>query len=533
MGITFPCQINKCPQYTASYCLLPLPSDTKIPRPILRRTILFKGLSLISFYASCLLFYLARVHLPSRDSLAACFVSKNVPFVVESSEGWNHKVIPWNVRLNYTPVAIAIPQSADQIKAAVSCGIRSGLRVSAKSGGHSFGSYGLGGEDGHLVIELDRMDRITLHRDGTARIEPGARLGNVVVELYNQGRRAISHGSCPGVGLAGHVLRGGYGIASRLHGLTLDWLIGATVVLADGSSAHCSATENTDLFWAVRGAGSSFGIVAEFEFSTFEAPNHVTPFTIDLFWNEAQAVEGFEALQDFAISAPRELNQWLFMDGASQSIQGVYFGDRNGLDKAIQPFLARIKAKVSHASTMGWIKAHEHFANGENLKQTYSYNSHKTFYGTSLMATAITKNHIKTFMSAIFANINDTSARHSWDFTVAFHGGGASAIADIDPSATAYVHRDKLLLYQFSDIETHGQYPEDGFAVLQQFRKSVTDSLDDGKWGMYANYVDTQIDVDTAQKLYWGRNLLRLQSIKTKLDPNQVFWDPSSIRPLP
>ncbi|KAL5345005.1 hypothetical protein ACLOAV_009958 [Pseudogymnoascus australis] len=98
--------------------------------------------------------------------------------------------------------------------------------------------------------------------------------------------------------------------------------------------------------------------------------------------------------------------------------------------------------------------------------------------------------------------------------------------------AAAYVHRDKLLLYQFSDIETHGQYPEDGFAVLQQFRDSVTDSLDDGKWGMYVNYVDTQLDVNTAQTLYWGRNLLRLQSIKTKLDPNQVFWDPHSIRPL-
>lgn len=175
------------------------------------------------------------------------------------------------------------------------------------------------------------------------------------------------------VGVAGHVLHGGYGIASRLHGLTLDWLIGATVVLANGSSAHCSGTDNTDLFWALRGAGSSFGIVTEFEFKTFEAPDQVTPFIIDLHWSEAQAAQGLKAIQEFAMTAARELNLWLSMDGVSQSIQGVYFGHVTGLNEAIQPLLDRTGAEVSYATTMGWIQAHAHFANGTDLGQTSAY----------------------------------------------------------------------------------------------------------------------------------------------------------------
>ena len=148
------------------------------------------------------------------------------------------------------------------------------------------------------------------------------------------------------------------------------------------------------------------------------------------------------------------------------------------------------------------------------------------------MINAISEDQIKSFMSAVFANRHDNSSCHSWDFTVALHGSNNSAIADIDASATAYAHRDKLLIYQFADRVTHGRYLKDGLGVLERFRESITHSLKGEDWGMYANYVDTQLDGETAQKLYWGDNLRRLRRIKKKLDPDQVFWNPHSIRPL-
>ena len=177
------------------------------------------------------------------------------------------------------------------------------------------------------------------------------------------------------VGLAGHVLYGGYGRAARTHGLTLDWLIGATVILANGSLVHCSDTENADLFWALRGAGPSFGIVAEFEFNTFEAPDHVTPFTIDLAWTEQRGFDALKAVQDLARTAPTELNLFLFVTATSQVIQGLYFGDEEGLNQALRPLLARLDTEVSFMSTMGWLEGLEQYADGEALDQTYPYNS--------------------------------------------------------------------------------------------------------------------------------------------------------------
>lgn len=175
------------------------------------------------------------------------------------------------------------------------------------------------------------------------------------------------------VGVAGHGLHGGYGMASRTHGLTLDWLTGAKVVLANGSLVHCSADENADLFWALRGAGSSFGIVAELEFDTFEAPSSVTPFSIDLNWGEDEAVEGFAALQVVAMEAPKELNMQLYMAPGGQTIQGVYYGDRIGLDAALRPLLDDIGAQISKASTMGWIEGLEYFADNQALDQSFPY----------------------------------------------------------------------------------------------------------------------------------------------------------------
>ena len=158
-------------------------------------------------------------------------------------------------------------------------------------------------------------------------------------------------------------------MASRTYGLTLDWLTGATVVLANATQVHCSATENSDLFWALRGAGSSFGIVTEFEFNTFAAPSKVTPFSIELDWNRDEAINGLKAFQNIATNAPKELNMQIYLGPGGQTVQGAFYGDRNGLNAALKPFLGEVGATISTASTVGWIKGLEHFSNGQALNQ--------------------------------------------------------------------------------------------------------------------------------------------------------------------
>lgn len=234
----------------------------------------------------------------------------NIPFIDANSPGWAAATTVYNLRRPVIPVLVVYTNTPKQVQDAVSCGVQSGLKVSARCGNHSYTSLGLGGEDDHLVVDLTPMNSVTLDNvTKVATVQAGARLGHVASELLQQGGRAIAHGSCPGVGIAGHILHGGYGWASHNKGLALDWMIGAHIVLADGTQVHCSATENSDLFWALRGAGSNFGIVTSFELKTFEVPQISTPFKVPLDWHSKnEKLAGVKALVEFARNAPAELN---------------------------------------------------------------------------------------------------------------------------------------------------------------------------------------------------------------------------------
>ncbi|KAK7394042.1 hypothetical protein QQX98_013173 [Neonectria punicea] len=465
-----------------------------------------------------------------KSPLTICLKDAQVPFLLQDSLDWPEEISTYNLRLPYTPAAVAIPTDVDQIQAAVLCGVQNNVRVSAKGGGHSFGSYGLGGEDGHLVIALDRMNEVTLEESGIATVQPGARLGHVALELFNQGKRGISHGECPSVGIAGHVLHGGFGMASRTYGLTLDWLVGAKVVLANGTIASCSSTENEDLFWALRGAGSSFGIVAELQFDTFEAPDQITSFSINFRWTEEEAVKGFKALQDLMVNAPKELNVLVYLAPTGQIIHGVYYGDQKGLNSALQPFLDDTKGRIESSRRVTWIKSLEQFGYGTPLNQATALNEHNTFYASSLLSPALAQGQIESLMSTLYANINDPMGRHSWVLMLEFSGGENSVIPGIPATETSYFHRDKLFLLQFTD-NIFTQDSDERFSQVKGFRESITKTMEDGDWGMYANYVDTELDSETAQKLYYGGNLERLRKIKGDVDPDEVFWNPQAISP--
>lgn len=148
------------------------------------------------------------------------------------------------------------------------------------------------------------------------------------------------------------------------------------------------------------------------------------------------------------------------------------------------------------------------------------------------MTPALSRAQLRSFVGTLFESAKDATARRSWYLLLDLHGGNNSAIADVEPSETAYVHRDKLLLYQFTDRGSSGEYPEEGFGLLKGFRDSVTTLMDEEDWGMYANYLDTQVSGDQAQALYWGKNLGRLRNIKAELDPDEVFWNPQGVRPV-
>lgn len=175
------------------------------------------------------------------------------------------------------------------------------------------------------------------------------------------------------VGVSGHALHGGFGMASNTHGLALDWVTGITVVLANATIVECSETQHPDLFWAMLGAGSNFGIAASYRFKTFEAPANVTWFSARMPWNESTAQAGLEALESYARNTmPAELNMRLAGSSRSASVEGVYYGDEEGLEVALEPLLNKTGGSISGAETAGWMDAVEHYAFSD-LNVTYPY----------------------------------------------------------------------------------------------------------------------------------------------------------------
>lgn len=162
-------------------------------------------------------------------------------------------------------------------------------------------------------------------------------------------------------------------MSSHTHGLALDWLVGATVVLANATMVNCSETENSDLFWAIRGAGGSMGIVTEFRFKTFEVPEKLTYFVAPVQWpTEARALVGLTAVQEFSKTMPAELNMRLFIGKRFINLEGLYYGDKEGLQAALGSLLKKTNGTLALAKTGGWIDQAKHFG-GMDLDQGHGH----------------------------------------------------------------------------------------------------------------------------------------------------------------
>lgn len=141
----------------------------------------------------------ATINLQKRSSLTNCLTAASVPQNLPGSADFNQAIKPFNLRIPFTPIAVAAPTTVAQVQAAVACGVSNNATISAKSGGHSYASHGLGGEDGHFMIDMKYFNSVSVESStGIASIGPGGRLGNIASSLYSQGGRGFSHGTCPG-----------------------------------------------------------------------------------------------------------------------------------------------------------------------------------------------------------------------------------------------------------------------------------------------------------------------------------------------
>lgn len=208
----------------------------------------------------------------------------------------------YNAMIDKHPALIARCRDTADIIASVVFARDNDLLVSVRSGGHN--GPGLALCDGGLVIDLSGMKGIHVNpKERSVRVQPGANWGDVDHATHAFGMATVS-GIISTTGVGGLTLGGGFGYLTRKYGLTIDNLLSADVVLADGKFVTASADENPDLFWGIRGGGGNFGIVTSFVFRLH--PVH-TVYGGPMLWSLDQAEEVLTWYRDFLPSAPDDL----------------------------------------------------------------------------------------------------------------------------------------------------------------------------------------------------------------------------------
>lgn len=222
-----------------------------------------------------------------------------------SDEGYDKARAVYNAMIDKRPALIAQCVDVADVIAAVNFARDTGTIVAIRGGGHN--GPGLGTVEGGLVIDLRRMRGIRVDPTAhTVHVQGGCTWGDVDHATHPFGM-ATPSGFISSTGVGGLTLGGGIGYLTRKFGLTIDNLVGVDIVLADGSFVTANATENPDLFWAVRGGGGNFGVVTSFEYQLHPIS---TVYGGPMLWPMERAPELLEIWRDFILEAPEDVNGW-------------------------------------------------------------------------------------------------------------------------------------------------------------------------------------------------------------------------------
>lgn len=429
----------------------------------------------------------------------------------------------FNVSIDRRPLLIARCVDADDVATIVALARNRNLPLAVRSTGHNVAGYAVC-NDG-VVIDLSLMKAITVDPSArTARVESGCNWGEVSDALQPYGLAAAG-GFVSITGVAGLTLGGGLGWLVRKHGLALDNLQSAEIVLADGHRAKASGHENEDLFWAIRGGGGNFGVVTSFEFKVHPAGTVLAGIVL----HPASAAAGaIRRWRDLEAGAPDEstLGALLFhmpddlslpapMRGAPVAgLGGVYAGPVEEGERTLQSLREYGPPLVDKFAPTPYSDA-QRMADFLWPPGLHSY--WKSSY-------------LKALDDAAVDIVVDRFARvPSRQTVIVLESYGNSAWSRIPESATAFGHRDWpwniVVTSAWSDAENSERnisWTRELFDALRPYRAP----------GAYVNYLGGDEGLAGLQAAY-GTKLRRLAAIKAKYDPTNLFRLNQNIEPGP
>lgn len=426
----------------------------------------------------------------------------------------------WNAMIDRRPALIARCTSSDDVVHAVRFARRHDLLVSIRGGGHNIAGNAVC-DDG-LMIDLSLMKNVHVNPDSRrATVEPGCILADFdkAAQVYGL---ATPLGINSTTGVAGLTLGGGFGWLSRKYGMTIDNLLSADVVTADGSRVHASATDHEDLFWGLRGGGGNFGIVTSFEFQLHPVgPDVLSGLIVFPF---AQAKSVLTKFARFTETMPDELNVWMVTRKAPplpflpEGVHGqeivalavCYAGDPSAGRMLIEPLRGFGTALGEHIGVQPYLAWQQAF---DPLLTPGARNYWKSH------------NFLKLNDGAIDAIIEFAGKLPSpqSEIFVGTIGGQTGRVA---PEAMAYSSRDANYVM---NVHCRWVPAADDARCIAWAREFFARSQPFASSGAYINFL-TQDEADRIEFAY-GSTYNRLAELKKKYDPTNLFRMNQNIKP--
>jgi FAD/FMN-containing dehydrogenase len=402
------------------------------------------------------------------------------------------------------PRLVVLCRSVSDVVDAVTYAAATGNRIAPRGGGHCFA--GRSSTDG-VVLDLSGLDGISVAADRVATIGAGARLGQVYAALHAYGR-TLPAGCGPTVGITGLTLGGGIGLLGRKHGLTCDRLVGAQVVLPDGSVVDCDYDHEPDLFWGLRGAGGGqFGVVTVLRFDTVPEPMTTR---IEAHWSDIALDELVSAWEAWAPDAPDELTVDLsLVSEPGAPVQATLFGactlGEGSTRELLQEFIDRagVAPTIELRAGLPYHQLKSTFADPPDLPER-AQRMRSEFFSNSMA---------QRTLASLLTQLGEPRTMSRRAITFAAMGGAYNRVA---ADATAFAHRsERFLLGHIA--EAADPWVDDSWATAHA----------DGSGHVYPNFPDPALD-DWAAAYHAG-NYPRLAAVKNAYDPHRYFDFPQAI----
>jgi FAD/FMN-containing dehydrogenase len=431
----------------------------------------------------------------------------------------------WNGTVDRRPRLIVRCLGTADVAAAVRFARDRDLEIAVRGGGHNVAGTAVC--DGGIVIDLSAMRAVSVDpTERTALVQGGALWGDVDHETQAHGL-ATTGGIVSHTGVGGLTLGGGIGWLMRKHGLTVDNLVEAELVTAEGDIVRASANDHPDLFWALRGGGGNFGVVSWFRFALH--PVGPTVMAGPVFWAAEDTTDVLRCYRDFVADAPDELGTVVRLGTIPPlpvvddelhfrpaiAVASCYAGPVEAGERAVRAL------RHFGAPLVDLVGPTLYVDHQRGIDDTVPHGWHYYWKATNLTGLPDT--------------VIDILADHAYratsprSYAAIFHMGGA--VARAPRGATAYPGRDVDHTMSIDAVWLREQ-GETVSATEIAWAREFLDALESHRAGVYMNFLDSDDDTSRVREAYGDANYRRLADVKAKYDPGNVFRNNKNIRPV-